>query len=265
MVLGGSGFIGSYLLKFLINLGHDVVNIDFKDDPRNDLRHLLIPNLDKFDGCFFLAWDVGGAKYLNQKNTWHDQFANNIAIINNVIPQLKSSQIPFLFVSSQLAGTDKSPYSLTKNLAENYCRTINHCVVARQWNAYGSIEKYDIKSHVISDMVIQAVNENKIKLMTSGSESRKFIHLNDICEAYLVLLNNHLGEIYDVTTENYTSIAFIANIIKEITGATVLIGEKEGTTPSVETIKTIPGWYPKVKINDGVSDLISQYISLKEL
>ena len=50
MVLGGSGFIGSYLLKFLINLGHDVVNIDFKDDPRNDLRHLLIPNLDKFDG-----------------------------------------------------------------------------------------------------------------------------------------------------------------------------------------------------------------------
>ena len=264
IVLGGSGFVGSYLINYLSNLGHEVVNIDFRDNPKNDLRCLSIPNLHKFDGCFFLAWDVGGAKYLGQKNTWHDQFTNNIAIINNVVPQLKSSEIPFLFVSSQLAGTDKSPYSLTKYLAENYCQTISHCAVARQWNAYGSIEKYDIKSHVISDMVVQAVDNNVIKLLTNGSESRKFIHLDDICDAYLILLNNHQGEIYDVSTKDYTSILFIANIIKDITGATIIRGEKEGVTPSVATLKEIPGWSPKVTIKDGVNDLISQYIALKK-
>ena len=84
IVLGGSGFVGSYLIKYLSALGHEVVNIDFRDNPKNDLRYLSIPNLHKFDGCFFLAWDVGGAKYLSQKNTWHDQFTNNIAIIKHI-------------------------------------------------------------------------------------------------------------------------------------------------------------------------------------
>jgi nucleoside-diphosphate-sugar epimerase len=136
--------------------------------------------------------------------------------------------------------------------------------VARQWNAYGSIEKFDIKSHVISDMVVQAVDNNVIKLLTNGSESRKFIHLDDICDAYLILLNNHQGEIHDVCTKDYTSILFVASIIKDITGATIIRGEKEGVTPLVATLQEIPGWSPKVTIKDGVNNLISQYIALKK-
>ena len=93
------------------------------------------------------------------------------------MPQLEKSKIPFLFVSSQLAGTDSSPYSITKYAAEQYCRNISNATIARQWNAYGSIETQDIRSHVVSDLITQAVNNNEIKLRTSGLEQRQFVHM----------------------------------------------------------------------------------------
>jgi nucleoside-diphosphate-sugar epimerase len=79
---------------------------------------------------------------------------------------------------------------LTKKVAENYCLTLENCVVARQWNAYGSIEEYNIKSHVISDIILQALKDKVIRLLTTGTELRKFVHLDDICRGYLQLIND---------------------------------------------------------------------------
>ena len=106
LILGGEGFIGTALRDFLVLAGHNVSSIDFKNDKAQDLRYLTIANLNEFDGVFFLAWNVGGSKYLTDTNTWPEQFQDNILIIGNVFPQLIRSTIPFLFVSSQLAGTD---------------------------------------------------------------------------------------------------------------------------------------------------------------
>lgn len=258
LVLGGSGFIGNSLVIYLKKLGHKVTNLDIVQDSKNDLRKMKIENIQDFDGCFFLAWDVGGSKYLNKKENWNSQYQNNISLISNVIPQLEKAKIPFLFVSSQLAGIDNSPYSLTKQLAENYCRTIEHCVIARQWNAYGVIEKEDIKSHVVSDLVNAAIKNKSIELLTTGLEKRKFVHINDICEAYLTMLTSHLGRIFDVTSDEYITILELAEIIGKQTGAIVVPGKEKGITPTANELPKMPDWKPKIALNDGIAGLIMQ-------
>lgn len=258
LVLGGSGFIGNSLVIYLKKLGHEVTNLDIVQDSKNDLRKMKIENIENFEGCFFLAWDVGGSKYLNKKENWNSQYQNNISLINNVIPQLENSKIPFLFVSSQLAGVDNSPYSITKQLAENYCRTIEHCVIARQWNAYGVIEKEDIKSHVVSDLVNSAIKNKRIELLTTGLEKRKFVHINDICEAYLTMLTSHLGRIFDVTSDEYITILELAEIIGNQTGAIVVPGKEDGITPTANELPKMPNWNPKIALSDGIAGLIMQ-------
>lgn len=257
LVLGGSGFIGTYLVNFLKLKGFEVTNIDVKESLYMDLKQLQISELDRYDGCFFLAWDVGGAKYINDMDKWTNQFENNIAIINNVIPQLRQSKIPFLFVSSQLAGVDLSPYSLTKQLGEGYCLTIPNCTIARQWNVYGSIENYNTRSHIISDLIHQARETGKITLLTTGIELRRFVHLQDLCRAYLMLLQNNLGEIYDVRSGEYISILELAKLVGEILNVPVVPGSKLGINPIVRDIKTVPNWEPAISLQQGLVNLIN--------
>jgi len=209
----------------------------------------------------FLAWDVGGAKYINQKESWKNQFFNNISILNNMAAQLSASNTPFLFVTSQLAGVDNSPYSLSKLLAENYFKLFKNCVLARQWNAYGVLEAVTIKSHVISDMIIQATTKGHIELITDGSELRRFIHVSDICEAYLMLINNNLGEMYDVRNEEYISIYEVAELISDITGATIKRGPIKGVTDGAKDLPLVPDWSPKVNLVNGIEKMIQSMSS----
>jgi len=53
LVLGGSGLIGNSLINFLERMGHSVTNIDIQNGLKFDLRTMLIPEIDKFSGCFF--------------------------------------------------------------------------------------------------------------------------------------------------------------------------------------------------------------------
>jgi len=256
LVLGGSGFIGANLIRYLHSQGHYSKNLDLKNGPNYDLRKILIKDLKSYTGCFFLAWDVGGSKYLNNIEYWEKQYQNNFALINNIFPQLGESEIPFLFISSQLAGTDNTPYSITKLAAENYCKIMQNATVARQWNAYGSIEAYDLKSHVVSDLVRQALQEKVIKLKTTGEEKRQFVHMEDICDAYMKMLIAGNGEIYDVSSKNYISILELANKIGKLTNSKVIPGNEIGIDPKVKEIPWFPEWIPKIELEYGLQLII---------
>lgn len=259
LVLGGEGFIGKHLVKFLEKTGANVDVIDIKLDPKHDLRFLEIERLQSYNYCFFLAWDVGGSKYLNNKSTWNKQFKNNLALLSNVIPQLELCNIPFLFVSSQLAGSDLSPYSLSKLYGENYCKTIPTCGIARQWNAYGIQETTGEKSHVINDMIHQALSKKRIELLTDGSEMRKFIHLDDICEAYMQIITVSNGQVFDVAAGEYVSILEVAKIISKLTGAEVIPGNVKGISPKVREISSCPNWQPKIELEEGIINMLDIY------
>lgn len=141
---------------------------DIQDGLKFDLR---LPNniildeyIQKCDFVFFLAYDVGGSKYLANHQDSKTMIDNNLSIMMNVFNVLEKYQKPFLFTSSQMSNMSYSVYGTLKNIGEYYTKTLNGINV-KFWNVYGK-EKFDEKSHVITDFIYKAI-DGKIDMMTT--------------------------------------------------------------------------------------------------
>lgn len=257
LVIGSEGFIGKSFCEFLEKKGESVTRFDIKRGVNEDAREAILP-LDNIDRIYFLAWDVGGAKYLYKEDAQLGQLEWNLRLLSNVMTQLEKSKKPFLFISSQLAEEHDTVYGVTKRLGEVWSRIIGG-VFIRQWNVYGPIEEESIRSHVVADFVQQALTTGKINMMTTGQEKRQFIHIDDVCEAWYKALDEEHKGIHDVTSFEWVKIIDIANIIAEITGAKVIPGEKIGSTPITPIKGKIPGWSAKVDLKNGLRKTVENF------
>ncbi len=255
LILGSEGFIGKKLCKYLEDQGEEVVRFDIKRSPEEDARHAKI-DLSGIDRVYFLAWDVGGAQYLYSENSQLHQFEWNMAILLNIMPQLHAANIPFLFISSQLAEEHHTVYGVTKRLGEVWTRLIPTGLFVRQWNVYGPIEDISERSHVVSDMVNQAITKKEIRLITTGEEKRHFIHIDDVCRAWHTMLNKNLKGVFDVTSFEWIRVIDVANIIAGLTGANVVAGEKVGNTPITPIQGKIPGWSAQITLEEGLKKMV---------
>lgn len=257
LVIGSEGFIGKAFCAYLKKKGEKVVQFDIKRDEAEDARYATI-DFKGIDRVYFLAWDVGGAKYLYKEDAQIHQLDWNLKLMTNIMPQLHKSKIPFLFISSQLAEEYDTVYGVTKRLGEVWTRLIDHGVFIRQWNVYGPIEESTIRSHVVSDFIHQAIHTNRIEMLTTGEEKRNFIHINDVCEAWHMALSQNIQGIHDVTSFEWVKIIDIANMISKLTGAKVIPGKKIGSTPITPIKGKLPGWFPKVTLEDGLQQMVSE-------
>jgi len=256
IVLGSEGFIGKYLVNFLKNQNKTVIEFDIKNSLDQDCCTVSLC-LNKEDIVYFLAWDVGGAKYLYRQDTQKNQIHCNLALMNNVFKQLESTGCQFIFISSQLAGTD-SAYGILKRLGELLTAQLGgQCL--RLWNVYGAYESYSERSHVISDFIYQAINNKCIKLLTTGEEKRQFIYIDDVCSAIQNILENEYSEVYDITSFEWVKIVDIAGIIANIFNIKLVLGNKVGETQYVLTKGKLPNWNPKMLLTQGLKETIKRY------
>jgi nucleoside-diphosphate-sugar epimerase len=215
-------------------------------------------NFDNIDRIYFLAWDVGGAKYLYKQDAQRHQLEWNLSLLSNLMPQIEKSKKPFLFISSQLAEECDTVYGVTKRLGEVWTNLIGG-VFIRQWNVYGPKEEGGVRSHVVSDFVEQALKTKEIKMMTTGEERRQFIHIDDVCKAWHCAIESNLKGTHDITSFEWIKIIDIANIIASLTGAKVIPGNIIGSTPITPIRGKVPGWTPTVKLIDGLRKMINDF------
>lgn len=263
LIIGSEGFVGKPLCAYLEKLGEKVTRFDIKNGGREDGRTAVLP-LHKFDRIYFLAWEVGGAKYLYRDNTQLHQLGWNIELLRNIMPQLEKHKTPFVFVSSQLAEETDTVYGATKKLGELWTQQLAG-VCVRLWNVYGSAETTNERSHVVGDFVNQAERTGEIHMMTTGEEKRQFIHIDDVCRGlHHVLENNMTSQIYDLTSFEWCTIGEVANIIGRHTNAKIIPGSQLGATRSVTTIKgKPPGWKPEITLDRGLKMMVRKSILSK--
>lgn len=257
LVVGSEGFVGRSLCCYLERLGETVVHFDIKRGTLEDARFAKLP-LDEVDRVYFLAWEVGGAKYLYRKDVQFRQLDWNLQLMLNVMPQIRESNLPFLFVSSQLAEEYDTVYGATKRLGEIWTHLMEG-VRVRLWNVYGGYEDMTERSHVISDFVHQALNDRRIAMLTTGKEVRQFIYIEDVCNAMHKAINEQLQGIYDISSMEWVSVRTVAEIIGELTGAEICPGTKEGSTPFTPMVGKIPNWYPEVSLHEGLGRMIADW------
>lgn len=246
--------MGKPLCRFLEAAGERVVRFDIKRSDSEDGRAASL-NLDGIDRVYFLAWDVGGAKYLYRGDVQFRQLDWNLRLLLNIMPQLQASDTPFLFVSSQLAEEYDTVYGVTKRLGEVWTHLLGG-VRVRLWNVYGALEEYSERSHVVADFVHQALATGEIRMLTTGEERRQFVHIQDVCRAFHQALTHRLQGLYDVTSFEWLSVRDLADAIAAETGARVTPGPRIGSTPITPMQGKIPDWVPTIGLREGLRDLI---------
>ena len=219
-VLGSSGQIGAYLSEYLSKKGHIVREFDVVNGEHQDMTH--IPNtylrnaIMESDFVFFLAFDVGGSRYLKKYQNTFDFVNNNTRLMANAFGLLQEYDKPFVFASSQMSNMSYSPYGTLKRVGELYTESLGGLIV-KFWNVYG-IEKDHDKAHVITDFIRKGFEEGDFEMMTDGEESRQFLYAEDCCEGLEAVMKNYDNFYSDdplhITNFDYTSIREVAIIIE---------------------------------------------------
>jgi len=272
-ILGARGQIGAYLTDYLREKGHTVYEIDKELDPWwHDLtihgNGYVLEKIMDSDFVFFLAFDVGGSRYLKKYQHTYDFINNNAQMMVNVFNALKISKTRFVFASSQMSNMGHSPYGAAKKLGELYTKALGGLTV-KFWNVYG-IERDMEKAHVITDFIRKGFEEGDFEMLTDGTEERQFLYAEDCCEALETIMNNY-GDFkpddpLHITSFRQSSIKEVADII---VGQFNLIGKFIKIKPGVakdsvqldkrnEANNYITGWWlPKTNLQDGIGKVFN--------
>ena len=267
-VLGSSGQIGAYLSEYLSRKGHIVREFDIVNGIHQDMTH--IPNtylrnaIMESDFVFFLAFDVGGSRYLKKYQHTFDFVNNNTRLMANAFGLLEQYDKPFIFASSQMSNMSYSPYGTLKRLGELYTESLGGLVV-KFWNVYG-IEKDHKKAHVITDFIRKGFEDGDFEMLTDGEESRQFLYAEDCCEGLEAVMKNY-DEFYandplHITNFDYTTIREVAiiienefrligkpvNIIPGKASDTVQLDKRNEADPFIRKY-----WSPKTDLVTGIS------------
>lgn len=276
LVLGSAGQIGSHFVDYArVNTDHDIQTYDIWDDPNQDLRRWSAPldeRVARSDVVLFLAFDVGGSKYLEQYQRSFDFIENNVSMMQVTFDLVREHQKKVVFASSQMASMSHSPYGALKTLGEWYTRAVNGKIV-KFWNVYGREHEAE-KFHVITDFIKMGLLDGKIEMRTTGLEERQFLHADDCSRALLKVIENYESIPCDaplhITSHRWYRVRDVANMIVEALALNtdndqfgpVFGGQNEDT---VQGVKNEPDpymldmWLPSIPLREGIQDLVAYY------
>jgi len=270
--LGSSGQIGAYLTEYLRGKGHEVTEYDKNLGPQYNL--CAIPStwlehcIKESDFVFFLAFDVGGSRYLQKYQHTFGFLDNNTRMMANVFGLIEKYGKPFVFASSQMSNMSYSPYGVMKRVGELYTKSLGGKIV-HFWNVYG-IENDMEKAHVITDFIKKGFETGDISMLTDGTEQREFLYAEDCCEALEAVMNNYNEFSSDdnlhITSFKQTSILEIGEIIrslfkdigKDVTVSPAKSKDEVQKDKRNEADTFITQWWkPKTSIQDGVANVFN--------
>ena len=224
LVTGGAGFIGSHLCRALINEGHSVLCVDnyftgskdnildLMDNKKFELlRHdITFPLYVEVDQIYHLACPASPIHYqFDPVQTVKTSVHGSI----NMLGLAKRTRARILLSStSEIYGDPKvhpqkenywghvnpigprACYDEGKRCAEtlffDYHR--QHGVdirVARLFNTYGP-NMHPNDGRVVSNFIVQALNNQDITVYGDGSQTRSFQYIDDLIKALIKLMNN---------------------------------------------------------------------------
>ena len=254
LVLGGDGLIGSALTRSLRAQGNEVRSLDLQSG--FDLRKPFdIKPFENCDRVWFLAWDTGGAKYLEARDQQHEQYKNNCEISLRVFDALARVRKPFLFVTSQLAGLPNA-YGTTKLMAWHWTLNLGG-KVGRLWNVYGW-EHPTIKSHVITDLVLSGLR-GRVQCMTDGLEQRRFLYKSDCVDALMKLFDSDCQSA-EIAASDWVTIRSVGEEIARQLNVESEFGSLKGSECLVDPRELLPDWKPRVPLSEGIAHVISDAI-----
>lgn len=265
IITGGAGFIGSNLVKYLLDKNWKVIVVDdfsvgsIKNLPKHKnlrIEKASICNQNKMssiiknaDFVFHLATQCV-RKSINDPYLVHR--VNTLGTLNVLEASRKNKIKKFVYTSSsEVYGTgeiipmdEKCPlnpttmYGASKLAGEfyalSYFRTYNYpTVVVRPFNTYGYNSHFrGAYGEVIPRFLIRALNNRSLQIFGNGKQTRDFTFIDDTVRGlYLIGKKGKVGEVYNLARGKEVSINDIAKVILKYVN----------TTSKIEHLEDRPG------------------------
>ncbi len=296
LVTGGAGFIGSNLVDQLVKKKHKVIVLDnFSTGRRSNLSHQIEKNvkiikidisnniyLDKyFKGVDYVFHLAGIADIVPSIENPNKYFKSNVVGTLNVVQAAKKANIKKLIYAASASCygiPDKFPikenakinpmypYAFTKWQAEelimHWAKIYNFPAISiRFFNAYGPRSRTSgAYGAVFGVFLAQRLANKPLTIVGSGNQTRDFIHVYDLVSGIIkAALSKKAGKIYNIGGGKEIK---INKIIKLIGGRKVHIpkrpGEPNRSLADISKIKKDLDWQPKIKIEEGIKNLLSK-------
>ena len=236
LVTGGAGFIGSNLIKELINQGHQVISIDnySTGSKINELKGVKYYELDileiedlteKIDLCFHLAARSSIQPSFNDSK---DYFRVNVSGTMKVMNWAKKNNVKVVYAgsSSKHNNPSNSPYAMYKYLGEEICKLYRNIYsldieIARFYNVYGHNQSLDeFHGNVIGIWLSKIKKGSPLPIVGSGENRRDFINVIDLVDGLIKIafsnqknidawelgtgVNHSVNELFNMFNERFT-------------------------------------------------------------
>ena len=274
LVTGGAGFIGSNLIKRLLE-GYDnrVTSLDNYTTGNIENQH---------KGCKYIHGDIRDYKALGTfdvifhmaalprigpsfKNP-REVFETNVQGTQNVLEYARVFEIPVIYAGSSSfhGGRYKNPYTFTKWQGEELCKMYSKIfgvktTICRFYNVYGDymIDEGAYRT-VLSIFKEQYKKGEPLTITGDGEQRRDFTHVDDIVDG-LIKCYEHTSDItltYEFGRgENYSINEIVDMFGSERTYIDAIPGEARTTLRENDNARNVLKWKPKNNIGDWINEI----------
>ena len=295
MVTGGSGFIATPLVAYLLEKGYKVKILDLNEPKikhkniefvRKSILDSITDDIRGSDAVFHFAALLGVE---NSDRRPLDTMKINLEGSVNVFKSAIDAGAKRIIYSSssEVYGEPRelpikedsikgpvSTYGVSKLAAEIYAKAFNQesgtdIRIVRFFNVYGPGQQ---ENWVVPIFISKALKNEPIKIFGNGNQTRCFTYVEDVADGVLkVFEKGAKGEAYNISNNQPTTILELAQLAKELAkskseiikagfGKETRLKEREieYRIPDISKMKSL-GWQPKTMIREGVKRILEFY------
>ena len=314
-VAGHRGLVGSAIVRKLKADGY--TNLVLATSSELDLRNQSAVGeffaRGKPEYVFLAAAKVGGIVANNSypAEFIHDNLMIQTNIIHNswqagvkrliflgstcIYPKLAPQPLKEEYLLTGPLEPTNEPYAIAKIAGITICRSYNRqygtrFLAAMPTNLYGPNDNFDLeKSHVLPALIrkfheAKERGEESVSVWGTGAPLREFLHVDDLADACMFLMNlpeeafqdllfpdprspNIISPaLINVGSGEEVSIGELALLIKEVVGYSGKVifdtAKPDGTPRKLTDVSQLRGlgWRHRVSLNDGVSNTYKWYL-----
>lgn len=252
LVTGGAGFIGSNLVRGLVECGYEVTVLDslmsgYRSnlDPFPDVRFIegdvrdesaVSKAIEGAEVVFHLAASVGNKRSIDHPIT--DAEINVIGTLR-VLEAARRKGVRKIVTSSSAGifgelktlpiredhpAEPDSPYGCTKLCKEKECLAYAklfdiEAVCLRYFNVYGPNQRFDVYGNVIPIFAFKMLRGEELTIFGDGEQTRDFINVHDVVQANIKAAHAvGVSGAFNMGSAGRITINNLVNLLKEASG-----------------------------------------------